>query len=230
MDAEHRMSVRHSLIPLAPHRLGAALALAWFAAGCADATGPHPAVIPAPLAQTASESGSFTDEHILQQAQTAPPLETYQVSFWARHDRESTVGVNYLPAAGQSVGQPFLRFRIPKFGLKYGPDGRRFEGTDSVLITMTIDSLKLSVDFQPSGVVFSDVFSAGLVMWYVNANPDLNRDGVVDSTDQMLEQQLALSEEPTKLNGWFKTATRNDTTQKFVAADVYHFSQYAVAW
>jgi hypothetical protein len=32
------------------------------------------------------------------------------------------------------------------------------------------------------------------------------------------------------VSGWFKTATKNDTTQKFVAADVYHFSQYAVAW
>jgi hypothetical protein len=215
------MSLRHSLIPLA---------LALFAAGCSDATGPLPAAIQPPLAQTASLSSSWTDVHILQQAPTAPPLETYQVSFWARHDRESTVAVNYLPAAGQTVGQPFLRFRIPKFGLKWGPDGRRVYGTDSVLITLTIDTLRLSVDFQPSGVVFSDVFSAGLVIWYVNANPDLNGDGVVDSTDQMLEQQLALSEEPTKVNGWFKVATKNDTTQKYVATDVYHFSEYAVSW
>lgn len=212
------MSVRHSLIPLA---------LVLFAGACSDSIGPSPTAVLPSFGYTAADS---TDLRILRQARTAPPLETYRVSFWARHDKESTVAVNYLPAAGQSFGQPFLRFRIPKFGLKWGPNGTRLEGTDSVLITLTIDSLKLSVDFQPSGVVFSDVFSAGLVMWYVNANPDLNGDGVVNSTDQMLEQQLALSEGPTKLNGWFKTATRNDTTQKFVAADVYHFSQYAVAW
>ena len=202
--------------------------LALVAAGCSDGT--SPTAIQPPLAQTTSESSSFTETHILQQAPTAPPLQTYQVSFWARHDKESTVAVDYQPAAGQSVGQPFLRFRIPKFGLKWGPDGARVEGTDSVFITLTIDSLKLSVDFQPSGVVFSNVFSAGLVVWYVNANPDLNGDGVVDSTDQMLEGQLALSEEPTKVNGWFKVATKNDTTQKYVATDVYHFSQYAVSW
>jgi hypothetical protein len=221
MDAEHRMFLRHFLI---------ALALALFAAGCADTTGPLPAAIQAPLAETQSEPSSFGDVHILQQAPTAPPLETYQVSFWARHDKESTVAVDYRPAAGQSVGQPFLRFHIPKWGLKWGPDGRRLWGADSIFITMTIDSLNLSVDFQPSGVVFSDVFSAGLVVWYVNANPDLNGDGVVDSTDQMLEQQLALSEEPTKLIGWFKVATKNDTTQKYVATEVHHFSQYAVSW
>jgi hypothetical protein len=207
-----------------------ALTLALFAAGCSDGIGPRPAAMQPPLAQAASESSWLTEAHILQQAPTAPPLETYQVSFWARHDRESTVAVNYRPAAGQSVGQPFLRFRIPKFGLKWGPDGRRLYGTDSVLITLTIDTLRLSVDFQPSGVAFSDVFSAGLVMWYVNADPDLNGDGIVDSTDQMLEQQLALSEEPTKVSGWFKVATKNDTTQKYVATDVYHFSQYAVSW
>jgi len=209
MDSKARMSIRRSLIPLA-------LAACATAAGCSDGT--SPTAIQPPLAQTTSESSSFTETHILQQAPTAPPLETYQVSFWARHD------------SGQSVGQPFLRFRIPKFGLKWGPDGARLWGTDSVLITLTIDTLKLSVDFQPSGVVFSNVFSAGLVVWYVNANPDLNGDGVVDSTDQMLEGQLALSEEPTKVNGWFKVATKNDTTQKYVATDVYHFSQYAVSW
>jgi hypothetical protein len=224
------MSVRHSLIPLGQYRIGTAFALALFAAGCADAAGPLPAAMQPPLAEAAGASSWFTEVHILQQAPTAPPLETYQVSFWARHDRESTVAVNYRPAAGLSEGQPFLRFHIPKFGLKWGPDGVRLAGTDSVLITLTIDTLKLSVDLQPSGVAFSDVFSAGLVIWYVNANPDLNGDGVVDAIDQMLERQVALSEEPTKLNGWFKVVTKNDTTEKYVATDVYHFSEYAVSW
>src|SRR2546427_4696192 len=174
------------------NRLLIALTLALVAAGCTDGT--SPTAIQPPLAQTMSESSSFTETHILQQAPTAPALETYQVSFWARHDKESTVAVNYLPAAGQSVGQPFLRFRIPKWGLKWGPNGARLWGTDSVLITLTIDTLKLSVDFQPSGVVFSNVFSAGPVVWYVNADPDLNRDGVVDSTAHMLQGQPAPSE------------------------------------
>src|SRR5438445_12201772 len=190
-----------------------ALTLALVAAGCSDGT--RRTAIQPPLAQTTSESSSFTETHILQQAPTAPPLQTYRVSVWARHDKESTVAVDYQPASGQAVGQPFLRFRIPKFGLKWGPDGARLWGTDSVLITLTIDTLKLSVDFQPSGVVFSNVFSAGLVVWYVNANPALNGDGGVDHSDQMREGQLALSAEPTKVNGWFKVATEDDTTQTY---------------
>src|SRR5207244_13195190 len=135
--------------------------LALVAAGCSDGT--SPTAIQPPLAQTTSESSSFTETHILQQAPTAPPLQTYRVSFWARHDKESTVAVDYQPAAGQSVGQPFLRFRIPKFGLKWGPDGARLWGSDSFLITLIIATLTLYVDFVPSGRVFSSVFSQARV-------------------------------------------------------------------
>jgi len=218
MDAEHRMTVRHSVIPLA---------LALFAAACSDNIGPLPTALPTSFDYVAADS---TGLHVLRQSPTAPPLATYQVSFWARHDMESTVAVDYQPAPGQSVGQPFLRFHIPKFGLKTRPDGTRFYGADSVFITMTIDSVQLAVDFEPSGVTFSEVFAAGLIIWYANANPDLNGDGVVDSTDLALQQQLALSEQPAKMNGWFKTATKNDATQQYVAAELYHFSQYAVSW
>jgi hypothetical protein len=218
MDAEHRMTTRHSLIPLA---------VALFAAACSDSMGPLPTAASPSFSYVAGDS---TTLHVLRQSPSAPPLATYRVSFWARHDMESTVAVDYLPAAGQSVEQPFLRFRIPKFGLKTGPDGARLWGADSVFITMTIDSVKFAVDFEPSGVTFSDVFAAGLIIWYANANPDLNGDGVVDAADQACEQQLALSEQPAKMTGWFKTATKNDATQKYVAAELYHFSQYAVAW
>ena len=204
-----------------------ALTLALLAAGCADGIGPQPAAVTPPLYDmTVSSPGT----HVLRQAPTAPRLQTYQVSFWARRGTQTTIFVNYRRAPGEWLPDPFLRFRIPINGLVAGAGGVPLARGDSVRITLTIDSVLLNVDFQPSGVVFSDVLSAGLVMWYVNANPDLNGDGVVDSTDQMLEGQLALSEEPTKVNGWFKVATKNDTTQKFVATDVYHFSQYAVAW
>src|SRR5205809_7846915 len=158
------------------HRARIALTFARVAAGCSDGT--SPTAIQPPLAQTTSESSSFTETRILQRAPTAPPLQTYQVSFWARHDKEATVAVDYQPAAGQSVGQPFLRFRIPKFGLKWGPDGARLWGSDSVLISLTIDTLKLSVDFHASGVVFSDVLSSGLVVWFAYGDHGVDAGGV----------------------------------------------------
>src|SRR6266576_3375097 len=85
------------------HRLLLPVALALFAAGCVDETGPSP-----------------TGVHILRQAPTAPRLQAYRVSFWARRGTQTTVGVNYRRAPGQTWGDPFLRFRIPINGLAAG--------------------------------------------------------------------------------------------------------------
>ena len=61
--------------------------------------------------------GSTAGLHILTQAPTAPALERYQVSFWARRNRASTVLVNYQPAAGESVGQSGQLLEVVHFGV-----------------------------------------------------------------------------------------------------------------
>lgn len=177
--------------------------------------------------QMVSQPPSSTGIHILQQSATAPPLETYQVSFWAYVGKASTVTVNYERAAGQSVGQPFLRFDIPKHGLVARTGGAPLNRGDSVSVTLTIDLVSFSVDFRPSGVLFSTKFPANLAVCYENANPDLNGDGVVDATDQMLRQQLALWYQA---HPWSRLPSRNDTKQLCVSTALYHFSEYAVSW
>src|SRR6266568_6272938 len=92
------MLVRRSLIPLA-----------LLAAACTDGIGPVPPAMERPLAQSVA-SRSIP---MLRQAKTAPSLATYQVSFWAYVGKASAVAVNYLPAKGQSVGDPFLLFSSP---------------------------------------------------------------------------------------------------------------------
>ena len=152
------------------------------------------------------------------------------MSFWARKNRASTVSVNYLPGAGQSVGDAFLRFDLPGDGL-LAYRGTRFHWNDSIVVTLTIDPVDLSVDFQPSGLTFAQRSPASLTIWYGNANPDLNDDGVVDAADGALEQQLSLwynvGERHTP---WFKLSSARDTTQPFVVTTLYHFSEYAVSW
>src|SRR5882762_3202561 len=93
MDSENRMCARRYLIPLV---------LALVAAGCSDQVGPSSAVLP-PVALEVSDSLRVSGNSIpiLQQSPTAPPLETYQVSFWAYRGVETTVTVNYQPAPGQ---------------------------------------------------------------------------------------------------------------------------------
>jgi hypothetical protein len=85
------------------------------------------------------------------------------------------------------------------------------------------------VDFQPSGVRFSKSSPAQLAIWYQDANPDLNGDGVVNATDAALTQQLAIWSQSTT-DAWKQLSSKNDTTQQYVASKIYHFSEYAVSW
>ena len=173
---------------------------------------------------------SSTDTHILQQSPTAPALETYQVSFWTRRDRASTVIINYQPTAGETVGLPFLRFDIPRGGLQAGPDGRRLGRDDSLFITLTIDPQRFAVEFEPSGVVFSRRHPATLAIWYGNANPDLNGDGIVDEIDQTLAYRLAIWVREAKPTPWLRTSSVTETGQQWVWTTLRHFSEYAVSW
>lgn len=196
-------------------------------AGCRDVAAPHDE--PDLLGRVVHQPRAPAEVHILQQAPTAPPLETYRVSFWAYKGRASTVTVNYRPAVGHWGGQPFLRFDIPKHGLAAGADGARLQRGDSVWVTLTIDSVSFSVHFRPSGVLFSTKSPANLTIWYENADPDLNGDGIVNGQDKQLERQLAFWYHAPKTR-WSRLSSHNDTTQLFVSTALYHFSEYAVSW
>jgi hypothetical protein len=212
------MFVRRSLIALA-------LALTYVA--CRDTAGPvTEPVMPGPQLSRIPAPAS----RIIQQSPSAPPLEAYRVSFWAVVGKASTVRVRYLAGAGESLGHPFLRFEIPKQGLETSADGTRLKRGDSVHITLTIDPVSFSVHFKPSGVSFSRSWPAALTLWYGNANPDLNADHVEDETDQTLAQQLAVWTQTRKKEPWLKLASKNNTRRQFVAAPLYHFSEYAVCW
>lgn len=194
--------------------------------GCADGIGPQPATVQPPLFSVAP---SYPAAHLLQQAPTAPPLGTYQVSFWADWGKESRVRVNYQPAAGEKVGRPFLYFNIPKEGL-VAVGGVLLQKGDSVFITMSIDPVSFAVDFGPSGLRFSAESPATLVMCYENMNPDLNGDGVVDAADQTLQEQISFWYQSVKADSWVKLPTMYDSENPCVATPLYHFSQYGVAW
>jgi hypothetical protein len=193
--------------------------------GCRDAAAP----LDESDALAELSSSTSADLHILQQSPTAPRLQAYRVSFWAKRGTQTTLFVNYRPAPGQSQGDPFLRFKIPINGLVAGAGGAPLGRGDSALITLTIDSVRFHVDFQPSGVRFSKSSPAQLAIWYQDANPDLNGDGVVNATDAALTQQLAIWSQSTT-DAWKQLSSKNDTTQQYVASKIYHFSEYAVSW
>ncbi len=210
-------------------RLWASVAIVLVAAGCRDAAAPTLANSEFSWTSAAVPPPSLTGLHVLRQAAGAPPLETYQVSFWACDGEASTVSVNYQPVGGESVGKPFMRFDIPKNALATSPDGTHMKRGDSIFVTVTIDPVAFAVEFQPSGVWFSNGIPAQLTFWYENADPDLNGDGVVNAADQLLEQQIAVWGHTTD-TPWVKLVSGNDTTLPSVSAFVRHFSEYAVSW
>jgi hypothetical protein len=165
---------------------------------------------------------------MLKQSPSAPVLETYQLSFWAVKGKSANVRVQYQPVSGMSNN--FLQFSIPKTGLLTGANGARLRTGDSLQITLSIDPRTFLVAFQPSGVQFSASTPATLRMWYQNADPDLNGDGVVDSTDDALSLQLGMWTSPDTFDSWTTMSSVLDPSGKSVTASVYHFSGYSVAW
>jgi hypothetical protein len=222
------------------------IAVALVLGACSDATAPldrqHASGLPShDILPGSSEPFSWPSSNwgtppvptgivTLQQSPTAPPLETYQVSFVASRRQSSTVTVNYQAVNGDTVGRPFLRFSIPKWSLVAGAGGVPLMRGDSVTITLTIDPGAFSVDFQPTGVLFSNTTPASLTLWYENANPDLNGDGVVDSTDAALRQQLTFYYQLAGTSTWTKHPSNNDPATPSVTGALYHFSEYAVSW
>jgi hypothetical protein len=221
------LKLRGGVLMLTPRRFWVPVAAALTLAGCRDATAPSAESIA--LAYVASELPAIAAPHFLRQAAGAPALETYRVSFWACDGEASTVTVNYQPVAGALLKQPFLRFDVPKNALATSPGGARMNRGDSVLVTLTIDPVTFAVEFQPSGMWFSKGVPAQLTIWYENADPDLNGDGVTDAADQLLEQQIAVWADAAN-SRWVRLPSDNDTTLPSVSTLVYHFSQYAVSW
>ena len=221
-------------------RLSLSLAILLTLGGCRDAVAPRvERVVAAPQFERVGDlESSDADQDstdalgtsILHQAATAPQLETYQVSFWLSRERATQVMVRYQPAAGESQGAPFLLFDVPKDGLRTAGGGAKLARQDSVLITLTIDPRSFEVDFQPSGVLFSQRKPATLVFWYQNADPDLNGDGVVNNADRDLEKQLHIIYRRNGRAHWQQTKSMRGWDWPYVLAPVRHFSSYAVSW
>jgi hypothetical protein len=208
------------------------LGLALAAVSCSDANAPTSAQrAPSPAQASLIEKVGGSGPHILKQGPNAPPLETYQMSFWAARGKAVSLRVKYkdIQTGTFQGGNPFLQFDIPRDGLQSGANGKRLANGDSLQITLSIDLTTLKVDFEPSGVQFNSRSPATLQMWFGNADPDLNGDGVVDGTDDTLRQRLSIwytdSNDP-----WTPLASQLNLSGASVSTSVYHFSGYSVAW
>ncbi len=152
---------------------------------------------------------------------SAPPLYTYELEFWAVQGVEQTVAVYYL--SDDDDTEQFLRFTVPENGLALRPDGTDIEQGDSVLITLQIDGSSVRTDFSPSGLIFNEEAPAELTIWYR---------GFLDESD--IDEDDALPDfwygEDATAEEWYHLFSDHNTDTGWVKTHVRHFSGYAISW
>lgn len=208
------------------------LALAVSVARCAD----QPTAVKKPAApqfvRWASQNTQFTartSTHANRSAAMAatPPLslDTYQVSFWAVRGESRSVQINYQSSIDSTV-HPFLQ--LTTTDPQFVPGVGALAVGDSVLVTVTVDTSKIGVSLEPTGLQFGT--PAQLQIWYSGANGDLNGDGVVDSTDAKIEAQLlGLWYREADSDPWTKLGATQSLDTKSFSYVLPHFCDYDIA-
>ena len=216
------MAVRRSL-------LVAALALS--VARCAD----QPTAVKAPAGPQFlrwAEPPQFsarTDAHPRRSGAMAltPPLslDQYVVSFWAVRGESRSVQINYSSSIDNGV-HPFLT--LTTTDPQFVPGVGELAMGDSVLITVTVDTSKIGLTLEPSGLVFGE--PAQFKLWYGGAGGDLNGDGVVDSTDGVIEAKLlGLWYREDQVESWTPVGASQSVDEKSFTYALPHFCEYAIA-
>jgi hypothetical protein len=180
---------------------------------------------------TGPEERPTTDLRLLTVVPTAPSLATTVASFYAVKGKNAGVDLYYRSRPGRNDSTKFLEFRLGGASLDRRPDGSALADGDSLLITVTVVSpTNLIVDFQPSGLKFSAKDPARLKMFFGECGDDLNRDGVVSSADNAIEQQLSIWRQETPLSPWLKVSSVVVKENKEIDAELGGFTGYAVAY
>jgi hypothetical protein len=101
------------------------------------------------------------------------------------------------------------------------PTGGPLAEGDSILISLVLDRQELKVEFLPHGLVFAGKEPMELAVWYVYGNLT-NGEGKTESDLDIWYQ--AFDGAP-----WSDLNALHPRGQALIA-DVYHFSNFAVAW
>jgi len=156
-----------------------------------------------------------------------PPLslDQYTVSFWAVRGESRSVRINYSSAI-DTVTHPFLE--LTTTDPLFVPGVGELAQGDSVLITVTVDTSKIGIRLEPTGLQFGT--ASELKIWYGGASGDLNGDGVADSTDAQIEQtMLGLWYREYSDESWTAVGATQSAEDKLFTYALPHFCEFAVA-
>ena len=172
-----------------------------------------------------------SDPNFLTANPAAPTIANPLIAFWAKSGVDQSVRMVYHARPGHNDSTTFLVFRVRAKSLVSDANGAPLAPGDSVLITLTlVDPVNLVVDFQPSGLRFSQSRPASLKMEYGDAVQDFNGDGVIDSTDVAISRTFRIWRRESLLDPWTPVPSTVDTELNEVTADIPGFTGYALAF
>ena len=182
--------------------------------------------------ESTAPAGKQTDElHFLRLAPNAPPLAAQTASFYAKVGEDRELRMFFRPRPTETDSSEFLRFRVDAGALSRRPDGSAFAVGDSILITVTmVDLSRLIVDFQPSGLVFNPQRPAELKIHYEYADHDFDDDGDEDQADVVLETTFDIWARETASQPWFPLGSIRHFEIDEVEADIFGFTNHALAY
>ncbi len=155
----------------------------------------------------------------VRQSVDAPPLLTYDTAFVAVQGEGQTFTLYYEDPADGSAGDWFIKIWIPHDAEFVSEAGEPYANGDTVAIATHVDPSYLFVRFGPHGSTF--VGNRPALLRFHTKFMDL---GGRDSADLRVWYQPSVGFE------WTPQETVVDQRGHQIWLDIYHFSNYAVAW
>jgi len=159
-----------------------------------------------------------------------PPvnLEKTHVTFWAVRGASRSVQINYK-SRRNAEPRPFLL--LTTTDPKFVPGLGELAVGDSVLITVNVNTRKLSVSLEPTGLQFGE--PGQLTIWYGGGRRERDghgRSSADDDDDNTIDDaDLGLFYREDQKHPWtYLSATQSIADRSFSYA-IPHFSDYAVA-
>jgi len=147
-------------------------------------------------------------------AEGALPLSTYDTSFVVVVGKASTHQIMFR---GTSLA--FLKLEIPTSAVFFDAKGNAVKPGNKVKVTTQVDRVNAAVRFGPHGTLFSTVNPAKVSLNY----------SALDLAG-LQPQDLSVWYQPNDLTAWDRQATRLDVQGWWIGANIFHFSNYAVAY
>jgi hypothetical protein len=153
-------------------------------------------------------------------AGSAPPLATRDAGFWAVRGEDRRLEIRFRGEPPGEEGDRFLELRVRDGALLRYPDGRAFQGRDSVWIRVRIDEGGLFLfDMEPSGLRFDPERPAELRIRYRHARQeDLDR-----------EESVHLWRRADPASPWTRIATARLRDVRELRAEITGFSSFSLA-